>query len=118
MPIQQVLDTAPLPFTPNEFQAMPKTPCASCLEHIPLQLFSVHVEMCSNTPRGDETYHEIIYLEDDTAVTDTAVDSGVMISVNPVDSAVSASSSPAASQIALIRHFKVPRRQDGQKQNF
>uniref|UniRef100_A0A8C7YSL8 HECT domain-containing protein n=1 Tax=Oryzias sinensis TaxID=183150 RepID=A0A8C7YSL8_9TELE len=47
MPIQQTLDTTPLPMSAPEFQAMPKARCLSCQSYVPLQLLGLHVKECS-----------------------------------------------------------------------
>ncbi|XP_024113643.1 G2/M phase-specific E3 ubiquitin-protein ligase [Oryzias melastigma] len=65
MPIQQELDTTPLPFTSKEFLGMPKARCSSCLELIPLQLLTIHVQTCKTMSETNETDDEVTILEDD-----------------------------------------------------
>ncbi|XP_047219684.1 uncharacterized protein LOC124867327 [Girardinichthys multiradiatus] len=69
MPIEQVLDTTPLPFTAKEFQAMPRARCSSCHE----QLLSVHVQTCFSTPDINESDREVIVLKDDTTAPSSPV---------------------------------------------
>lgn len=48
LPIQNVLDTSPLPFSAMDISAMPKAKCVSCHQDVPLQLPSLHAETCCN----------------------------------------------------------------------
>ncbi|XP_049335358.1 uncharacterized protein LOC111196174 isoform X3 [Astyanax mexicanus] len=49
MPIQESLDTSPLPFSAKEFSKMPKAKCINCQIHVPVQLLSLHIQDCQKT---------------------------------------------------------------------
>lgn len=46
VPLQQELDTSPLPPDANEFKNMPKAACQICCLAMPLQVLAVHVKSC------------------------------------------------------------------------
>ncbi|XP_031729693.1 uncharacterized protein LOC116397924 [Anarrhichthys ocellatus] len=46
MPIQDTLDTSPLPYSSKEFEKMPKARCASCHLNLPVQLLALHAMEC------------------------------------------------------------------------
>lgn len=46
IPLQEELETSPLPFSSPEFSKMPKVACNSCSELIPLQMLALHSETC------------------------------------------------------------------------
>ncbi|XP_016335253.1 uncharacterized protein LOC107683690 [Sinocyclocheilus anshuiensis] len=46
MPIQQRLDTSPLPMTAKEFEKMPKAKCINCQVYVPVQLLALHIDKC------------------------------------------------------------------------
>ncbi|XP_041864223.1 uncharacterized protein LOC121654251 [Melanotaenia boesemani] len=46
VPLQEEIDTTPLPLDAAEFSKMPKSLCESCGLSMPLQLFVSHVESC------------------------------------------------------------------------
>ncbi|XP_036416494.1 uncharacterized protein zgc:112970 isoform X3 [Colossoma macropomum] len=46
VPLQEQLDTSPLPVGEHEFQKMPKTTCQACGLSMPLQVMAVHVKSC------------------------------------------------------------------------
>lgn len=45
-PIQEELDTQPLPPDSRSFSSMPKATCHSCHTSYPLQILALHVETC------------------------------------------------------------------------
>lgn len=49
VPLQEELETAPLPFSSPEFSKMPKVACNNCLETIPLQMLALHSVNCQTT---------------------------------------------------------------------
>ncbi|KAL6455278.1 hypothetical protein MHYP_G00362730 [Metynnis hypsauchen] len=51
MPIQESLDTSPLPFTAQEFSRMPKAKCINCQVQVPVQLLSLHLQDCQQIVR-------------------------------------------------------------------
>ncbi|XP_078801046.1 uncharacterized protein LOC144991112 [Oryzias latipes] len=79
MPIQQTLDTTPLPMSAPEFQAMPNARCLSCQSYVPLQLLGLHVKECSineTVPTEDTNIDEdddVIPLEMPTQVLESKV---------------------------------------------
>ncbi|XP_056617686.1 uncharacterized protein LOC130432375 [Triplophysa dalaica] len=46
VPLQEELDTQPLPYNSAEFAKMPKVPCVTCNTTMPLQLLALHAEEC------------------------------------------------------------------------
>lgn len=46
IPIQDEIDTTPLPADAPEFSKMPKSQCKTCGEILPLQVLALHVEGC------------------------------------------------------------------------
>ncbi|KAI2665849.1 G2/M phase-specific E3 ubiquitin-protein ligase [Labeo rohita] len=54
VPIQDEIDTQPLPFDAPEFIKMPKSQCKMCGESLPLQALALHVESCSKPDSDHE----------------------------------------------------------------
>ncbi|KAI2646736.1 Acetyl-CoA decarbonylase/synthase complex subunit alpha 1 [Labeo rohita] len=54
VPIQDEIDTQPLPFDTPEFIKMPKSQCKTCGESLPLQALALHVESCSKPDSDHE----------------------------------------------------------------
>lgn len=48
-PLQEVLDTSPLPPTSEAFSKMPKAACQKCETLYPLQVLAEHVKSCEVT---------------------------------------------------------------------
>ncbi|KAA0721540.1 hypothetical protein E1301_Tti021731 [Triplophysa tibetana] len=46
VPLQEELDTQPLPYNSAEFAKMPKVPCVTCNTNLPLHLLALHAEEC------------------------------------------------------------------------
>lgn len=46
VPLQEEMDTEPLPYNSAEFAKMPKVPCVTCNTTIPLQMLALHAEKC------------------------------------------------------------------------
>ncbi|XP_031144034.1 uncharacterized protein LOC116042047 [Sander lucioperca] len=46
VPLQEKIDTTPLPYDSPEFQNMPKNDCMTCGTSVPLQLLPFHIESC------------------------------------------------------------------------
>ena len=49
VPIQEELDTNPLPYNSAEFSQMPQVACHICSATIPLQMLTLHAENCHPT---------------------------------------------------------------------
>ncbi|KAK0136710.1 hypothetical protein N1851_027117 [Merluccius polli] len=49
VPIQEELDTNPLPYNSAEFSRMPQVACHICSATIPLQMLILHAENCQPT---------------------------------------------------------------------
>uniref|UniRef100_A0AAV2JTL2 HECT domain-containing protein n=1 Tax=Knipowitschia caucasica TaxID=637954 RepID=A0AAV2JTL2_KNICA len=47
VPLQEELDMKPLPSDAEEYKLMPKATCKSCMQEMPLQLLTNHVESCT-----------------------------------------------------------------------
>ncbi|XP_054861675.1 uncharacterized protein LOC118471800 [Amphiprion ocellaris] len=45
-PLQEELDTVPLPPKAKEFEKMPKAQCTTCKKMVPLQILPVHIKEC------------------------------------------------------------------------
>lgn len=46
VPLQEELDTEPLPYDSAEFARMPQVPCLTCNATMPLQMLALHAENC------------------------------------------------------------------------
>lgn len=46
VPLQEEMDTQPLPYNSAEFAKMPKVPCVTCNTTMPLQMLALHAEEC------------------------------------------------------------------------
>ncbi|XP_033939750.1 uncharacterized protein [Pseudochaenichthys georgianus] len=53
MPIQDTLDTSPLPYSSKEFENMPKARCATCHLSMPVQLLALHAQECEPSSCSD-----------------------------------------------------------------
>ncbi|KAJ4930254.1 hypothetical protein JOQ06_019260 [Pogonophryne albipinna] len=53
MPIQDTLDTSPLPYSSKEFENMPKARCAMCHLSMPVQLLALHAQECEPSSCSD-----------------------------------------------------------------
>ncbi|RXN23921.1 E3 ubiquitin- ligase ZNRF2-like protein [Labeo rohita] len=69
-PLQDELDTAPLPPSSEAFRDMPKAICKKCNESYPLQLLTNHIKSCSDdvvvedeNDSQDESQHEALDME-------------------------------------------------------
>ncbi len=51
VPLQETLDTSPLPPDSHQFSKMPKMTCHQCNEVMPLQMLAVHVKTCKEIER-------------------------------------------------------------------
>ncbi|KAF3833269.1 hypothetical protein F7725_026934 [Dissostichus mawsoni] len=58
VPLQETLDTSPLPPDSHCFAKMPKKTCFQCHEVMPLQMLAVHIRTCSGKLSSDETVAE------------------------------------------------------------
>ncbi|XP_067289317.1 uncharacterized protein [Pseudorasbora parva] len=54
VPLQEELDSVPLPSDAVEFQKMPKATCQNCSLTMPLQILAMHVKSCSTTELSTE----------------------------------------------------------------
>ncbi|XP_067289365.1 uncharacterized protein [Pseudorasbora parva] len=61
VPLQDEIDTAPLPFDAPEFSKMPKSQCKTCGESLPLQALALHVDSCSKPDSDQEAEEESSY---------------------------------------------------------
>ncbi|XP_041862483.1 uncharacterized protein LOC121653198 [Melanotaenia boesemani] len=93
MPIQDTLDTSPLPYTSKEFEKMPKARCATCHLNMPIQLLALHTQECEPGSSADSRSFEST-LEPDVVVID--VDSPALSS--PVNTSRFVTPSTAVSQ--------------------
>jgi len=50
-PLQEELDTIPLPPEAKEFENMPKAQCTTCKKMVPLQILPVHIKECKTEPK-------------------------------------------------------------------
>ncbi|XP_076864442.1 uncharacterized protein LOC143516617 [Brachyhypopomus gauderio] len=64
MPLQERLDTAPLPHDAWEFSKMPKSECKRCGTTMPLQLLVTHVQNCGGSESENEEIQECQEPED------------------------------------------------------
>uniref|UniRef100_UPI003AAE6967 uncharacterized protein n=1 Tax=Centroberyx gerrardi TaxID=166262 RepID=UPI003AAE6967 len=55
VPLQETLDTSPLPPDSHHFSKMPKKTCYQCDEVMPLQMLAVHIKTCKGKLSSDET---------------------------------------------------------------
>ncbi|KAG2457065.1 G2E3 ligase, partial [Polypterus senegalus] len=60
VPLQETLDTSPLPPDSQHFSKMPKKLCYQCNEVMPLQMLAVHINTCKGKFSPDETDDEVI----------------------------------------------------------
>ncbi|XP_039467119.1 uncharacterized protein LOC120439868 isoform X3 [Oreochromis aureus] len=58
VPLQETLDTSPLPPDSQHFSKMPKKICYQCKEVMPLQMLAVHINTCKGKFSPDETDDE------------------------------------------------------------
>ncbi|XP_035764388.1 uncharacterized protein LOC102797685 isoform X2 [Neolamprologus brichardi] len=58
VPLQETLDTSPLPPDSQHFSKMPKKICYQCNEVMALQMLAVHINTCKGKFSPDETDHE------------------------------------------------------------
>ncbi|XP_034094876.1 uncharacterized protein LOC117561507 isoform X3 [Gymnodraco acuticeps] len=56
VPLQDELDTSPLPPDANEFQKMPKASCRVCGSCMPLQVLAAHVKSCVEHPSSGDDF--------------------------------------------------------------
>ncbi|TKS66094.1 hypothetical protein D9C73_000150 [Collichthys lucidus] len=74
VPLQEELETAPLPFSSPEFSKMPKVACNNCLEIIPLQMLALHSESCQTAKEQTDKIIDVNDDEDDEGDDDADVD--------------------------------------------
>ncbi|XP_049450807.1 uncharacterized protein LOC125900079 [Epinephelus fuscoguttatus] len=58
VPLQETLDTSPLPPDSQQFSKMPKKTCFQCNEVMPLQMLTVHIKTCRGRLSSDDTGDE------------------------------------------------------------
>lgn len=58
VPLQETLDTSPLPPDSEHFSKMPKKICCQCNEEMPLHMLAVHIKTCKGKLTFDETGEE------------------------------------------------------------
>ena len=51
IPLQEDLDTSPLPLNAPEFAGMPQVPCLNCGTTMPLQMLQLHTDLCKPAPK-------------------------------------------------------------------
>lgn len=49
VPLQEEMDTEPLPYNAAEFSRMPQVPCVRCKTTMPLQMLALHAQECKQT---------------------------------------------------------------------
>lgn len=59
-PLQEQIDTTPLPPEAKEFESMPKALCTTCGKMIPLQVLPLHIKNCKEENLCSSS--EVIYL--------------------------------------------------------
>lgn len=59
VPLQETLDTSPLPSDSEHFSKMPKKTCYQCNEAMPLHMLAVHIKTCKGKLTTDETGEEV-----------------------------------------------------------
>uniref|UniRef100_A0A8C9ZTH1 HECT domain-containing protein n=1 Tax=Sander lucioperca TaxID=283035 RepID=A0A8C9ZTH1_SANLU len=59
VPLQETLDTSPLPPDSQHFSKMPKKTCYQCNEVMPLHMLAVHIKTCKGKLSSDETGEEV-----------------------------------------------------------
>ncbi|KAL2099447.1 hypothetical protein ACEWY4_005927 [Coilia grayii] len=85
VPLQEELETEPLPFSSPEFSKMPKVLCNKCLEIVPLQMLTLHSENCQTTQeQTDKIIIDDNDDEDDEGDSDADVDCTVEKGVCPI----------------------------------
>ncbi|XP_027138272.1 uncharacterized protein LOC109142316 isoform X2 [Larimichthys crocea] len=84
VPLQEELETAPLPFSSPEFSKMPKVACNNCLEIIPLQMLALHSESCQTAKEQTDKIIDVNDDEDDEGDDDADVDCTVGKGVCPI----------------------------------
>ncbi|XP_058603956.1 uncharacterized protein LOC131522468 [Onychostoma macrolepis] len=72
VPLQEEMDTQPLPYNSAEFAKMPKVPCVTCNTTMPLQMLALHAEECklNSNENIDLVIVEDTDLEDQVTNTD------------------------------------------------
>ncbi|XP_063732181.1 uncharacterized protein LOC134859572 [Eleginops maclovinus] len=60
VPLQETLDTSPLPPDSHCFSKMPKKTFFQCNEVMPLQMLAVHIRTCNGKLSSDETVDEVV----------------------------------------------------------
>uniref|UniRef100_G3PMI2 HECT domain-containing protein n=1 Tax=Gasterosteus aculeatus aculeatus TaxID=481459 RepID=G3PMI2_GASAC len=58
VPLQETLDTSPLPSDSQHFSKMPRKTCYQCKEAMPLHMLAVHIKTCKGKLSSDETCEE------------------------------------------------------------
>ncbi|XP_041916410.1 uncharacterized protein LOC121680889 isoform X3 [Alosa sapidissima] len=85
VPLQEELETSPLPFSSPEFSKMPKVACNSCSEIIPLQMLALHSETCQTAQQQtDNIIIDDNDEEDDEGDGDADVDCTMRKGVCPI----------------------------------
>lgn len=56
VPLQDEIDTTPLPSDAPEFSKMPKSQCKTCGEILPLQVLALHVDSCSKSTTEEVSF--------------------------------------------------------------
>ena len=59
IPLQDAIDTSPLPLDAPEFEKMPKAACRVCRNSMPLQVLAVHVKSCMDQPSSGDDFEVI-----------------------------------------------------------
>ncbi|XP_062409026.1 uncharacterized protein LOC134099994 [Sardina pilchardus] len=76
-PVQEELDTEPLPYNSAEFARMPQVACLVCNHSMPLQMLTLHAENCTATAVEQEDVVTVYDDEEDTDHVGTAEEQGV-----------------------------------------
>ncbi|KAK2870672.1 hypothetical protein Q8A67_023199 [Cirrhinus molitorella] len=58
VPLQEKIDTTPLPYDAPEFERMPKNTCMTCGKVVPLPLIQFHIESCGDNKGESEEESE------------------------------------------------------------
>ncbi|XP_032435724.1 uncharacterized protein LOC116730529 isoform X4 [Xiphophorus hellerii] len=65
VPLQEELETSPLPFDAEEFAKMPQVPCVTCGITVPLQMLALHAGSCRKNKKNRTDQTEPIEVDED-----------------------------------------------------
>lgn len=83
VPLQQELDTKPLPYNAIEFSKMPQVPCHICSITMPLQMLALHSETCQPPPAVSCVSHQCCYITYSIATYLQYIGTNIMVHILP-----------------------------------